>query len=178
MTSEAVSGTTAIATATAACLSMKGIAMKVEDYLADQGVWFEAHNHRPVYTAQELAAEEHISGKDVAKPVIIKADDGYVMCVLPASSKLDITKAMGALHATQCRLAEENEMATLFPDVEIGAEPPFGNLYKIRTMVDSHLTSEPHILFSAGSHRDAIEMAYADYDRLVHPDVADLSVQV
>lgn len=152
--------------------------MKVEDYLREQGVWFERHVHAPAYTAQELAAEEHTPGANVAKAVIVRADGEYVMVVLPASHKLDMRKLAAALNCDACRLAEEEEMADLFPDVEIGSEPPMGNLYDITTVVDSHLAEDEQILFAAGSHRDAIAMDFADYERLVHPHVADVSAHI
>ena len=152
--------------------------MKAEQYLRDQGVAFEHHTHAPMYTAQELAAEEHVPGRDVAKTVIVKADDGYAMCVLPACCKLDLDKASKAIGAEHCRLAEESEMAELFPDVEIGAAPPFGNLYDIPTLVDSLLAAEERIVFASGSHREAIAMKYADYARLATPQVVDFSVHL
>lgn len=153
--------------------------MKTDQYLREQGVAFEHHTHSPVYTAQELAAEEHIPGRQVAKAVIVHAEErGYVMCVLPASQKLDLTKVGYALGVKRCRLAEESEMGELFPDSEIGAEPPFGNLYNMSTLVDSRLAEDSRILFPAGSHRDAIEMSYADYARLASPVVADISVHI
>ena len=150
--------------------------MNTDNYLREQGVAFSHHTHSPVYTAQELAAEEHITGRDVAKTVIVMADGTYIMCVLPAHLKLDLSKVGSAMHANRCRLAEENEMAELFPDTEIGAEPPFGNLYDMPTLVDTHLAEDTRILFTAGTHRDAIEMGYADYAALVHPHIADVSV--
>ena len=152
--------------------------MKVESYLREQGVWFERHVHPPAYTAQELAAEEHTPGRNVAKTVIVRADGQYVMCVLPASYKLDLAKLREALHAEECRLADEGEMADLFPDAEIGSEPPMGNLYEITTLVDTHLAEDEQILFAAGSHRDAIAMDFADYERLVHPQIANVSVHI
>ena len=151
--------------------------MKTDQYLREQGVTFEHRTHTPVYTAQELAAEEHISGRHVAKVVIVQAEQrGYVMCVLPASHKLDLIKVAYALGVNRCRLADEAEMGELFPDAEIGAEPPFGNLYDMATLVDSRLTGDDRILFNAGSHRDAIEMKFTDYEHLAAPHVADISV--
>lgn len=150
--------------------------MNVDEYLRENGVWFEHHTHRPVYTAQELAAEEHISGRDVAKAVVVKLDDSFVLCVLPAHQKLDMGKLCMAENAHSCRLAEESEMSELFPDVEVGAEPPMGNLYNLPTIVDASLAAEERIMFPAGSHRDAIEMGFRDFARLVQPRVTDMSV--
>jgi Ala-tRNA(Pro) deacylase len=152
--------------------------MKTEEFLLDKGVVFKHHQHKPAYTAQELAAEEHVTGRQVAKTVIVKADDRFVLCVLPACYKLDLEKVRVAADAGECRMATENEMASLFPDSEIGAEPPFGNLYGMSTLVDWHLTEGDRIVFAANSHRDAIEMDYADYDRLAQPRVSDLGLHV
>ncbi|MHC4294498.1 MAG: aminoacyl-tRNA deacylase [Planctomycetota bacterium] len=152
--------------------------MKVSEYLKDKGVYFSMHEHSPAYTAQEVAAEEHVSGKMLAKTVIVRVDDRYVMCVLPASLKLDMTKVAKAVKGKSVRLADETEMAKLFPDVEVGAEPPFGNLYEITTLVDEHLAADEEIVFQAGSHRQAIRMKYADYESLAEPQVADLASQL
>jgi Ala-tRNA(Pro) deacylase len=152
--------------------------MKIDQYLREQGVTFEHHTHGSAYTAQELAAIEHVSGYDVAKPVIVRADDDFVVCVVPASHKLDFGKVAAAMEAGECRLADEKEMSDLFPDTEIGAEPPFGNLYKLPTLVDRRLAQDEHITFAAGSHQDSISMRYADYARLSRPRVADLSVRL
>ncbi len=152
--------------------------MKISEYLKDKGAYFTLHEHPPAYTAQEVAAEEHVSGKMIAKTVVVRADDRYVMCVLPASYKLDMEKATKVIGAKKVRLADETEMAKLFPDVEVGAEPPFGNLYELTTLVDQHLTEGEEIVFAGGSHRQAIRMKYADYESLAEPKVADLAAQL
>ena len=150
--------------------------MKISEYLKDRGVYFSMHEHAPAYTAQEVAAEEHVSGHMTAKTVVIHTGDRYVMCVLPASYKLDMQKVAQALDTEHIRMADEIEMAKLFPDSEVGAEPPFGNLYEIQTIVDQHLAGDEEIIFQSGSHRQAIRMKYADYAALAEPNVADLAV--
>jgi Ala-tRNA(Pro) deacylase len=152
--------------------------MKVQEYLEQKGVFYSEHEHRPAYTSQEVAAEEHVSGDMIAKPVVVRADGGYAMVVVPASYKLDMRKVAEALHTHQASLADEPELAKLFPDSEVGAEPPFGNLYNLPTLVDEHLTHDEEIVFQAGSHRSAIRMRYADYAELAHPQVADLAVHL
>lgn len=156
----------------------KDHAMKLQEYLSEQGVWFEPHEHPAAYTSQEMAAEEHVSGNAVAKPVTVHADDKYVMCVLPASCKLDMDKASAALKARQVRLADEEEMSKLFADAEVGAEPPFGNLYDIPTVMDQRLDSVNEIVCQAGSHKQAVRMKLEDYKKLVQPQVADLAVHL
>lgn len=150
--------------------------MKIDEYLKQNGVDFEMHEHVPTYTAQELASEEHVSGKRLAKSVVVHGDSGYALCVLPAHLKVDLRKAGDALGTESVRLADEQEMAKLFKDVEVGAEPPFGNLYDLPTLVDRRLAEDERIVFQAGTHRHALRMAYADYEKLVQPKVADIAV--
>lgn len=152
--------------------------MKLVEYLKEKGVDFSTHQHPPAYTAQEVAAEEHVSGDELAKAVIVRADDKYAMCVLPASYKLDLDKAAGVLNAKSVRLADESEMAELFPDVEVGSEPPFGGMYDLETLVDKHLAEDEEIVFQAGSHRETVRMTYADYASIAEATVADLAVHL
>jgi len=141
-------------------------------------VAFAKHEHAPAYTAQEVAAEEHVTGNMLAKCVVVHADGKPAICVLPASFKLDMAKVGKALKAKAVRLADETEMAGLFPDVEVGAEPPFGNLYDLPTLVDKHLAADEEIVFLAGTHRHVIRLKYADYARLAKPAEADLAVHL
>jgi len=152
--------------------------MDIGEYLRQQGVPFEEHEHPPAYTAQEVAAEEHVSGDIMAKAVVVFAEGKYALCALPASHKLDMDKVAKALKSKSVRLADETEMAKLFPDVEVGAEPPFGNLWNLPTLVDEHLAADEEIVFQAGTHRGAVRMQYADYASLVKPSVADLAVHL
>ncbi|RPI64665.1 MAG: YbaK/EbsC family protein [Planctomycetaceae bacterium] len=152
--------------------------MKIAEYLKEHDVQFESHEHIPAYTAQEIAAEEHVSGSRLAKAVVVKGSKGFAMCVLPACCKLDLEKVAKSLKEKTVRLADENEMAELFKDAEVGAEPPFGNLYDLPTLVDLRLSKEDRIVFQAGSHREAICMNYCDYAKLVSPSIADLAIHL
>ncbi|HUS59196.1 MAG TPA: YbaK/EbsC family protein [Planctomycetota bacterium] len=149
--------------------------MDIKNYLRDNGVEFEVHTHPARFTAQEVAAAEHVPGRMLAKVVIIQADRRFVMAVLPATQLVDIDKLASVLGADDVRLAEEYEMRNLFPDCETGAEPPFGNLYDIELLVDRQLAMQDHIVFQSGTHRETVRMKYADYDRLARPKVADFA---
>jgi len=149
--------------------------MHITQFLDQAGIRYETHEHSPVFSAQGLAATEHEHGKYVAKPVIIKADDRYLMCVLPAPNKVDLSKLKGQLNAKSVELADEDEIGKLFPDCELGAEPPFGNLYDLSTVMERSLEADDHILFQAGTHGKAIRMDMADYRRLVQPKVLDFT---
>ena len=149
--------------------------MQVMEFLDQAGVEYEIREHPPVFSAQGLAATEHEHGKYVAKPVVVRADHRYIMCVLPAPQKIDLGKLKEQLDAESVELASEEEIGKLFPDCELGAEPPFGNLYDLPTVIEKRLEPDDHILFQAGTHAQAIRMDMADYRKLVEPNVLDFT---
>jgi len=149
--------------------------MQVTDFLDKEGIPYDIREHTPVFTSQGLAQREHERGRFVAKPVIVKADNRYVMCVLPAPMKVDLAKLRNHLGATVLELANEDQLSKLFPDCELGAEPPFGNLYELPTVMDKSLEQDDHLMLQAGSHSKAIRLTLADYKRLVRPTVVELS---
>lgn len=151
---------------------------RLERFLKEKGVYYKTVIHSEAYTAQEVAASMHIKGKELAKTVIVKANGKYVMTVMPAAWKIDFDKLKEALHEKDVKLAKEEDFARLFPDCEPGAEPPFGNLYNVDTIVDKSLTEDEHIFFNAGSHYEAVEIDYKDYDRTVKPKVAEFAVHM
>lgn len=148
---------------------------KVEQLLRDRHVPFVVHHHPLAYTAQEVAAAEHVPGRLVAKVVIAFADDRMVMLALPAPQKVDLLKFAEEVCTDNVRLASEREFAHVFADCETGAMPPFGNLYGMPVFVDKRLAADDRIVFQAGTHTDTIELNYAAYAELVHPRVADFA---
>ncbi len=149
--------------------------MRVIEFLDESGVNYELTEHKPTFTAQRMAAQEHEPGKYVAKPVIVKADGGCVMCVLAACYKIDLQALKKQLGAKALELADEKELSGIFGDCELGAEPPFGNLYDLTTIMDKALEQKDHIIFQAGSHEKAIRMDMADYKKLVEPKILEFS---
>ncbi len=145
-------------------------------FLQENGVHFETIRHPPAYTAQEIAAAEHVPGRFLAKVVMVVADGRLVMTVLPATHRLDLGKLKEALKANEVRLAREEEFIGLFPDCEVGAMSPFGNLYGVPTYVDKSLAEDPEIYFLAGTHQESIKISSADYARLAQPILADFAV--
>jgi len=152
--------------------------MDIKEYLKKQKVHFDVMVHKEAFTAQEVAAVEHVKGQCFAKTVVAKADGEFVLLVLPASHAVDFGKLKKSLGKKSVSLAQESDLETLFPDVEVGAETPFGNLYNLRTLVDEALTKDPEITFQAGSHVETIKVAYDDYARLAKPEVADFSMHL
>lgn len=149
-------------------------AERVRRYLLEHGIPYDIETHSVAYTAREAANAEHIPEHQMAKAVMLKTDDQLVMAVLPGDRQLDLEKARTALGASTSRLATEAEFAPLFPDCEKGAEPPFGALYDVATVVDSRLQS-PRITFNAGTHTTSISMALSDYLQLTKPMVVDVA---
>ncbi len=147
---------------------------KLTEFLDANGVPYEVRLHRRAFTAQEVAEAEHIPGREMAKVVMLRDDRGFVMAVLPAPYHVDIQAFRAATGRPELRLAEEAEFAGLFPDCEPGAMPPFGNLYGIAVWVDDALSRDEEIAFNAGDHERTVHMKYADFARLVEPQVATL----
>jgi len=148
---------------------------RLEKLFREEGVKFSVSKHAEAYSAQRVAGLLHIPGRQLAKVVMVKADGELTMLVLPAPYRLDFAKAKKALKAKNVQLAKEEEFANLFPDCEVGAMPPLGNLYNVVMYVDRTLTTQPEIAFPAGSHREIMRVAYADFERIAQPTVADLS---
>jgi Ala-tRNA(Pro) deacylase len=148
---------------------------KVKEFLDANAVKYVVISHSKAYTAQGVAAVSHISGKEVAKTVIVKLDDALAMAVLPASYQVDLPALRHATGTQIAELASEREFKQHFPDCETGAMPPFGNLYGIPVYVDESLTADKEIAFNAGSHYELIRMAYLDFERLVGPEVLSFS---
>jgi Ala-tRNA(Pro) deacylase len=148
---------------------------RLEDYLREHQIPFPVQQHSRAFTAQDVAASEHVPGKTVAKVVIVFADGKMVMLVLPASYRVDFTQAGAALGAKHVRLADEAELGAAFPDCEVGAMPPFGNLYHLPVYVDTHLAEDASIVFPVGTHTETMRLTYADFERLVNPVVTEFA---
>jgi Ala-tRNA(Pro) deacylase len=154
------------------------ISKRLKDYLEKNRVPYELGYHTMVYTAQEVAAAQHIPGKEMAKVVMVKADGKMVMLVLPASYQVDMKKLKATLQCKKVGMAKEKDFEELFPDCEIGAMPPFGNLYNLEVWVEQVLAEDEFIVVQGGSHVETLKMKYSDYARLVNPKVGDFSVHL
>ena len=150
--------------------------MDVTKFLKEKGAAFEVIKHEEAFTAQEVAASEHVSGHVFAKTVVVKGGDANYMLVLPASRHADLKKA-GNVIGAKLSLATEAEMKALFPDCEIGAEPPFGSQYGVQTFVDETMTAVQQIVFRAGTHARTVKMSCADYLRLEKAKVGAFTIE-
>jgi Ala-tRNA(Pro) deacylase len=149
--------------------------MALLKYLDSKKIRYEITKHRPAFTAQQMAAEEHVPGIQVAKPVLIKADGKYYLCVLPACHKIVFAALEQYIRVDEVRLADEREMAEVFGDCELGAEPPFGHLYGIETLMEETLEKDTFITFQAETHEHAVRMRLSDYKKLARPRVMSFS---
>lgn len=150
---------------------------RLEAYLRENAVSYQSQHHVRAITSQEVAATEHIPGKMFAKTVMVlpAGEEKTVMLVLPAPYHVNPQKAAAALDVSEVRLADEADFADSFPDCEVGAMPPFGNLYDVPVYVDRTLAEDETIVFRAGTHTDTMSVSYADFERLVEPAIAEFA---
>src|SRR5260221_3595374 len=148
---------------------------RLGSYLRQQQVSFQVQEHRTAFTAQQVAATEHIPAKLVAKTVVAWADGRLILLVLPASHQVDLARMNQALGVQATRLAHEAEFVDAFPDCEVGALPPFGNLYDLPVYVDKSLAEDEVITFPAGTHTETMSLRYADYAGLVRPTIVEFA---
>ena len=148
---------------------------KLKAYLDETNVRYLTIRHSSAYTSQEIAASAHVSGKEFAKTVMIKINGEMAMAVLPASYHIDFDSLKEIFGTKNVSLAGESEFKDIFPDCELGAMPPFGNLYGMETYVAESLTKNKEIAFNAGSHTELIRLNYEDFTRIVKPKIFKFS---
>ena len=148
---------------------------QLKNFLDSNHVKYTTITHSPEYTAQEIAASAHIPGKELAKTVIVKVDGEFAMAVLPATTHLSLSRLRTAAGVGDAEIASEADFEKLFPDCELGAMPPFGNLYDMPVYAAEELTEDEKIAFNAGTHSELVQLAYSDFEKLVHPKVVALN---
>jgi len=149
----------------------------ITDYLERRGVPFVRHVHPIAVDGQHLAAALRISGWRVAKSVLIDVDGRFYLFVLPAPEQVSLERAAEVVGGSHARLAEEEELFEVFPDCEVGAEPPFGSLYSVEVVMAERLLSEPRIVVRAGTHEESLELDTRDFFNLEEPEVGDFGVR-
>lgn len=151
---------------------------KLKEFLDSHNVKYVTISHSRAFTAQETATSAHIPEKELAKTVMVKMNSKMAMSVLPASAKADFDLLKKATGSSKVEIASEKEFKDMFPECEVGAMPPFGNLYGMDVFVAESLTEDEEIAFNAGSHRELVKMAYKDFERLVKPKIVKFSVEI
>lgn len=147
--------------------------MNIANMLKEKNVQFETIPHRDTYEAQRMAEELHVSGREVAKTVLLRVDDGqdYVVAVLPANKVVDLDSATGVLGGSKTELATEDEVARQCPDCETGVLPPFGSQYGMQTIVDESLKEDENIFFEGNTHHESIRMTLNDFLKIEEPKI-------
>ena len=152
--------------------------MSIRAYLLDHQVPFAALLHRPAWSASRRAQSVHVSGKRVAKGVLIRAGDGYVLAVLPATHRVDLERLGEILGLPQVRLATEEELERVFDDCERGASPPFGRRYGVSTVVDASPAGASEIVVEGNTRHEDIRLRYRDYEAIEAPRRARFAVPI
>jgi Ala-tRNA(Pro) deacylase len=148
---------------------------KLRQMLRRRKAKFEVITHPEVYTAQERAAACGITGRRLAKVVVVRDGDWFGLAVVPAAASVDFDQLRTLTGRRQLTLAREGELASLFPDCEPGAMPPFGRLYGLSTFLDISLVEEPELVFEGGTHREEIRMPMDEYLRVEEPTIVSLA---
>ncbi len=150
---------------------------RLKTFLDENDVKYVTISHSRAYTAQQIAAAAHVPGKEMAKTVMVKVGGEMAMVVLPAPDQVSMDRVRGVTGTEDVELASEDEFSALFPSCEVGAMPPFGNLWDMTVFVDERLRENEHIAFNAGSHTELVKLPYGDFERLVQPVVAMVSAR-
>ncbi|MFQ5451491.1 MAG: aminoacyl-tRNA deacylase [Nitrospinaceae bacterium] len=151
---------------------------KLKEFLDSHEIKYISISHSPAYTAQEIAGAAHIPGRCMAKTVMVTVGDKMAMVVLPAECRVDFDLLKEVTGAEKVELAGEQEFMELFPDCDVGAMPPFGNLYGLEVYAEESLARNDEIAFNAGTHSEIIQLAYRDFDKLVKPEVLNFAYYV
>ena len=149
------------------------ISTRIRELLDIEGAVYQHHRHPVTFTAKKTADSVQIPEGEMLKTLIVNADGLLRMAVIPANCVLHLKHMKFIMRPENIRMATEKELNDAFPDCEIGAMPPFGNLYRMKTYVTANLADEPEIAFNAGTHTEVIKMSYFDFERLVSPTVLD-----
>lgn len=152
-------------------------ATRVREFLDTNRISYSTIVHPTAYTAQGTAAYAHVPGKELAKTVMVRVDSQLAMAVLPASAQLDLAAFKKITRAKSVGLASEPEFEMKFPDCDLGAMPPFGNLYGVPVYLEEKLAEDEEIAFNAGSHTELVRMKFADFERLVNPVVGRFALR-
>lgn len=149
---------------------------KLKEFLDSKGVKYVLIKHSLAYTAQEIAASAHVRGKEMAKTVIVRIDGKLAMAVLPAARMVDVDRLKEGVGARSVQIASEEDFKGVFPECELGAMPPFGNLYDMEVYVSPELAEDEEIAFNAGTHTELFRLAYKDFERLARPKIVPIAM--
>jgi Ala-tRNA(Pro) deacylase len=151
------------------------VSNRLKKFLQESKASYKVVQHNVTYSAQRTAASVHTPGREVAKAVVLKSGEGYVMAVVDAPHRVDLEKFAKVSGMKDPVVAEEAELKEIFPECELGAMPPFGGLYGLKVFIDRQLEEDEEIVFNAGTHFEALRMKYKDFKALADPVVGDIA---
>jgi Ala-tRNA(Pro) deacylase len=145
--------------------------MYILDLLRTHGVWFEALLYQPASSSAKRAGNAHVPGRNVAKSVLIKAADQFLVAVLPATMRINLEQLsqIVGVPVSDVRLATDDEVLAMFTDCEPGVVPPFGRLYGLRTIVDNGLSELSDIVVGANTRHEGLRMHFSDFQAIEEP---------
>lgn len=146
----------------------------IKEFMDNHHVKYVSMSHSPAFTSQEIAAAAHVSGRDLAKTVVVKMDGKFALVVVPANHHVNFAKLRDEIGAKQVDLASESEFKDKFAGCEVGAMPPFGPLFDMPVYLAETLTHHDHMVFNAGSHSELVRVTEKDFERMVHPEVVEI----
>ena len=153
-------------------------AKRLKDLLDERGVKYVLISHSRAFTAQEIAASAHVPGKEMAKTVVLKVNGEMALAVLPASQRVVLGLLKEMIDARRVELCSEDEFSDVFPECEVGAMPPFGNLFSMKTYVADSLAENDWMAFNAGSHTELMGLAFDDFKEIVQPEIVEFTAMV
>jgi Ala-tRNA(Pro) deacylase len=132
----------------------------------DQNVTYDMITHDPTMSSSHTAQACHVSGNRLAKAIVLRRNDGYMIAVLPASHHISLTELRRQI-GDDVDLAKENEIKQLFPDCVLGAVPPIGECYALDVIVDDSIQEPPEVYLEGGDHTTLVHMDQAQFTRLM-----------
>ncbi|MFN8179189.1 MAG: YbaK/EbsC family protein [bacterium] len=148
---------------------------KLKAFLDQSGVRYITITHSRAFTAPEVAASAHVKGRELAKTVMVRLDGRMAMAVVSANDHVDVEALRRASGARRVDIASERDFRDMFPECDVGAMPPFGNLWGLEVFADERLADDEDIAFNAGLHTELIRMRWTDFEHLVKPKRLELS---
>ena len=151
--------------------------MNLTNYLDQQGITYRVYHHDETYDAQHMAQSIHLSGRVVAKTVMVRTAKGseFIVVVVPAADKVDLDRVSAILGGIEVRLATEGEILEHSTGCELGVVPIFGSQYNMQTIVDESISHQEEVVFQGETHEETFRMKFADFYRLEHPRIATIS---
>ena len=142
----------------------------VMSYLDRLGVDHDIVTHRHTACSSETARAAHVDRMQLAKAVLMRSAEDYVLAVVPASRHVSPAALQRLLGTAPITLADEDELPFFFRDCEAGAVPIVGSPFGLKTAYDDELLQLGDVYFEAGDHEHLVHMRQQDFARLIESE--------